>query len=97
MRGGFLELELISKDKNMLEFYIKGERHSLPNLLKSRIEKEPSVEFVSYRLEHPLDDKARFVVKSSGKKEPVKIIEAACSDIEKEFREFSDKVRKLKL
>ena len=32
-----MELEIIKSDKNSLEFYLEGERHTFPNLLKSRL------------------------------------------------------------
>ena len=88
-----MELELISKEKNLVEFYIKGERHTLPALLKSRLEADKSVEFVSYKLDHPLENKSRFVVRG---KDPKGSIEDACSQIIKETGEFSEKLKKLK-
>ncbi len=91
-----MKLELITKDKNTLEFYLIGERHTLPNLLKSRIENEAGIEFVSYILDHPMDDKARFIVKTSGSKSPVKVIEDACTKINKDLKQFSEKIKKLK-
>ncbi len=91
-----MELELITKDKNTLEFYLLGERHTLPNLLKNRIENESGLEFDSYTLDHPMADKARFIVKTSGSKSPVKAIEGACEKIEKDLKQFSEKMKKLK-
>lgn len=91
-----MELELISKGKNSLEFFVVGERHTLSNLLKSWIEKDSAVEFSAYTLDHPLGNKAKFIVKTSGRKSPEKVVEDACEAVEKELKEFSEKIRKLK-
>ncbi|MBI5553685.1 MAG: DNA-directed RNA polymerase subunit L [Candidatus Diapherotrites archaeon] len=88
-----MELEVISKDKNLLEFRLKGERHSLPNLLKARLSENKSVEFVSYMLAHPLDTDAVFVIRTKGK-DPVKVLEEGLEEIETELESFEAGLKK---
>lgn len=90
-----MDLELIRKDKNVLEFKIKGERHSIPNLLKSKLAEDKSIEFVAYKLEHPTENDALFIVKTKEEK-PEKVIKKACSELIDEINLFQQELKKLK-
>jgi len=82
-----MEIEVISSEKNLLEFYLQGERHTFSNLLKSRLLEDKDVEMVSYLLDHPTSNKARFILRTSGKT-PKKAIEDAAKKIEEELGDF---------
>ena len=88
-----MEIEVLKKQKNYAEFIIKGERHTFPNLLKSRLLKDSSVEFVSYMLDHPIADDARFVIKTKGKT-PGKALADACKKIDKDLADFEKSIKK---
>ncbi|MBN2127523.1 MAG: DNA-directed RNA polymerase subunit L, partial [Candidatus Diapherotrites archaeon] len=88
-----MKIEVLNKDKNMVEFKLIGERHSLPSLIKSVLLEDSSVEFVSYKLEHPLDSDSVFVLRTKGK-EPSKVLESAIKKIESELIDFEKKVLK---
>lgn len=88
-----LEIEVKTSKKNLLEFVIKGERHTLPNLLKSRLLKNADVTFVSYTLKHPLDKDADFVLRT-GKKEAKKVLLEACKAVSEELGVFEKKLKK---
>jgi DNA-directed RNA polymerase subunit L len=90
-----MKIEVITNEKNHLEFYVEGERHTLPNLLKEKIASSEGVEFCAYRLDHPLDKKARFVVKTNGKN-PKKVLEDAIKQAKEELGEFKKEFDKLK-
>jgi len=90
-----MKLNIISNEKNTLEFYIEGERHTMPNYLKEKITPMEGVEFCAYKLDHPLDKKAKFIVKTSGKS-PKKIVEDAIKKAKEELSEFKKEVEKLK-
>ena len=90
-----MKLEIVSNEKNHLEFYIEGERHTLPGLLKEKISAAEGVEFCAYRLDHPLDKKAKFVVKTSGKS-PKKVVEDAIKQTKEELADFKKEFDKLK-
>jgi len=90
-----MKVSIITNEKNHLEFYVEGERHTLPNLLKEKIALDPAVEFCAYRLDHPLDKKARIVVKTTGKS-PKKILEEAIQTLKEELNELKKEVEKLK-
>jgi len=88
-----MKVSVISNEKDSLEFFIEGERHTLPNLLKEKIAGMEGIEFCAYRLDHPLDKKARFIVKG---KSPKKAIEEAIKLSKEELAEFKKEVEKLK-
>jgi DNA-directed RNA polymerase subunit L len=90
-----MKLNIVSNEKNTLEFYIEGERHTIPNYLKEKIAGMDGVEFCAYKLDHPLDKKAKFIVKTDGKS-PKKIVEEAIKQSKEELTEFKKEVEKLK-
>jgi DNA-directed RNA polymerase subunit L len=72
-----MELEFIKKAANHVEFKLVGETHTFANLLKAQLANDPSVEFVAYKLEHPQDKDALFVLKTKGKSAKSVLVEAA--------------------
>jgi len=88
-----MKVDVVSNTKDTLEFYIEGERHTLPNLLKERLSMDSNVEFCAYRLDHPLDKKAKFVVKG---KNPKKALEDSLKAIQTEIAEFKKAFEKAK-
>ena len=88
-----MKIEVIKNEKSLLEFYIIGERHTLTNILKERLSQNSAVEFCGYRLDHPLDKKARFVVRADN---PKKAIEGAIKEITAEVSEFKKAFEKTK-
>ncbi|MEK6958790.1 MAG: DNA-directed RNA polymerase subunit L [archaeon] len=91
-----MKIEVISNEKNTLEFYLEGERHTLPNLLKEKLNQDAAVEFCAYRLEHPLDKKSRFIIKTTSKA-PKKVLDDALKGIQEDldaFKKAFDKASK---
>lgn len=84
-----MELEIIKNEAHEIEFVMKGNRHTFPNLLRSRLLENSDVDFVAYKLLHPLDDDCRFIVKTkkSGAKKALldasKKLDADLSDLKK--------------
>jgi DNA-directed RNA polymerase subunit L len=81
-----MKVEVITNEKDSLEFFIDGERHTLPNLLKETLAKNNDVEFVAYRLDHPIDKKSRFILKA---KNPKKVLDEAIKEIQSEINDFA--------
>jgi len=88
-----LEIEVLKKEKNLLEFKIKGERHALSNLLKTKLLEEKEAEFVAYKLEHPMDQDSVFVLRTKTK-DPKKVLIDTLTDIQKDLNEFSKELKK---
>jgi DNA-directed RNA polymerase subunit L len=90
-----MEIEVITNEGKTLEFYLDGERHTLPNLLREKLAEKDSVEFVAYRLEHPIDKKARFILKTNSQN-PKKILIEAIKEIQEEIIELKKSFEKVK-
>lgn len=89
-----MELKLLKKEKDSLEFKLIGERHTLPALLKKQLLKDSSVEFASYKLEHPFDEDSLFFLRTKGKK-PEKALQDASDALKKELKSFESKAKKM--
>ncbi len=89
-----MKIETLKNEKDYAEFFIDGERHTFPNLLKQKLLERKDVEFVSYVLEHPMDNKAKFVLKTKGKT-PKKVLEEAVKDIDSDLEDFISKIKKV--
>ena len=88
-----MKINFLTNKKNELEFVLVGERHTFPNLLKSRLLKNSDVSFAAYKLEHPMDNESKFVLKTE-KKDAKTVLLNACKEIEAEAKEFQQKVKK---
>ena len=82
-----MEVEIINAEKNFIEFYLKGEKHSFPTLLKLYLLKDSAVVFASYDLDHPIIGTPRFVVRTDGKT-ALKVVENAVKEIIKDVEEM---------
>ena len=49
-----MELKVLKEEKNILELEIKGEDHTLANLLRGELWNTDGVELASYNLKHPI-------------------------------------------
>ncbi len=90
-----MEIEVLNDEKNELEFVIKGERHTLPNLLRETLLRDSDVEFVAYTLKHPMDDDSKFVIKTKDKS-PRKVLSEAIKEIEEQLADFKKEIKSLK-
>ena len=89
-----MKLEIIKNEKSELEFIVEGERHTIPNLLREKLTGNSDVEFVAYRLDHPLDQKAVFVLKTKGSAK--KVLEDTIKELQKDIDEFKKGFEKVK-
>lgn len=90
-----MKVSVLTNEKNNLEITLDGERHTIPNILKEKLAADPAVEFCAYKLDHPLDKKAKFIIKTSGKT-PKKAVEDAIKQIKEDLTAFKKEVEKLK-
>lgn len=88
-----MKIDVIKSEKDFVEFLIEGERHTLPNLLKQKLLENKDVSFVSYSLDHPTSNAAKFALRTKGKS-PKKALEDAAKEVEADIEEFSSKLKK---
>ncbi len=88
-----MEIEVNKEGKNSVEFVIKGERHTFPNLLRSALLKDSKVKFAAYKLHHPTDNQAQFALSTEGKT-PKKALSDALKRIDADLSDFKKEVKK---
>lgn len=88
-----MDLEVLKSEKNFVEFEIKGEQHSLPNLLKAKLLENPDVSFAAYTLRHPLDKNSVFALRTKSKP-AVKALEEACASLLEDLEGFEKSLKK---
>ncbi|MEM4257367.1 MAG: DNA-directed RNA polymerase subunit L [Candidatus Diapherotrites archaeon] len=88
-----MKINILKEEKNLLEFKIENEKHSIPSLLKAKLLEDNEVEFVAYTLDHPADTSCKFILKTKSKT-PKKVLEEATKSLETELTEFSNKLKK---
>lgn len=72
-----MEIQFLKKEPHFVEFKLIGERHTFPNLLRQALLDNPDVEFVAYKLEHPLDNHSFFVLRTKSKSAKKVLLDAA--------------------
>jgi len=90
-----MEIEILESGKDSVEFRLKGERHTFPQLLKYQLLKDPKVEFASYKLNHPHDKDSIFVIKTKGKAPKTALLDAS-KKIAEEAKDFKKCLKSVK-
>lgn len=90
-----MEVNILNCEKTSLEFEISGADHTIPELLTSRLSENSGVEFVSYKVEHPLVGKPRIIVKTKSK-DALEVTLKALEELRGEVSEFRKAFRKSK-
>lgn len=88
-----MDLEVIRQEKNVLEFVIKGERHTFAAMLKSILLENPEVTFAAYTLKHPMDAEGQFLIKTKSKDAKKVLLEAAAA-LDEYLGEFEKATKK---
>ncbi|MHA2060753.1 MAG: DNA-directed RNA polymerase subunit L [Candidatus Sifarchaeia archaeon] len=84
----------MKKESNSLEFVIEDEDHTLCNALRNILIAEESVEFVSYKIEHPTHANPIFYIKTNGSKTPTEALIDASDKLSGLCNEVLDKFQK---
>ncbi len=78
------------EEENYLEVEIKGEDHTVGNLLRTLLLEDPSVKYAGYRVEHPLVGNLVVAVRTDGSKTPIQAIVEALERAEEKVKEFKE-------
>lgn len=88
-----MEMEVIRQEKNLLEFWLRGERHTYPEWLKSTLLAHADVTFAAYSLIHPMDADAKFIVRTKSK-DVKKVLLEVIDQMDEELSEFEKTAKK---
>ena len=86
-----MEVKILKKEGNLVEFELPGEDHSLPNLIVKLALKRPEVDYAAYNIPHPLVGSPRIVVRVK-EGEPLDVVRSIIEEIIALSREFREKV-----
>jgi DNA-directed RNA polymerase subunit L len=89
-----VDIEIVEEDKNKIQFKVKGETHTILNLIRNELFNDDSVEFAGYRIEHPLTGIAIFTVATS-KGSPKTAIKKAIERLQKKLSGLEAEFKKL--
>lgn len=76
--------------KTRLEIEVDGETHTLLQPLQVELLRLPQVKFAAYRVTHPLEEKAHFIVITDGSIDPVSAIKQALNRVREKLFALKD-------
>ena len=89
-----LEIKVVVNEPNKLSIRIRGEDHTLLNLLTEELNKLENVTFAAYRQEHPLTGEYVLTIVTDGKIEPLDALKEASENLKRLFEGLLKQVRK---
>ena len=90
-----MELKILEETKNRLVFELKGEGHTLCEMLKTELWNDEHVKAAGYHIEHPLIGIPRFIIETDGA-EPKKVVAAALKRLDKQLAKLKDSAKEIK-
>ena len=85
-----MELNILSKTENELEVELKGETHTLLNMLKDLLIKDERVEIAFYDMKHVSISDPILYIKTNNGADPIEVLKDAASIIVAQCDEFID-------
>jgi DNA-directed RNA polymerase subunit L len=89
-----MELNIIDEKNNKLILEIKGEGHTLANVLRKELWEDKHIKAAGYNVKHPLEGVPRLVIETDGKEDPKKALVAAVERIKKKNDELKKALKK---
>jgi DNA-directed RNA polymerase subunit L len=89
-----MELELVEKGDGSLLIKVRGEDHTLCNLLRKTLHDDKHVIAASYVIEHPLTEPPKFYVKTKKGKTPERALTDAAGQVAEQLKELQKQLRK---
>ena len=89
-----MKVTVVENKKGLYVADIEGVSHEFCLLLKDQLLKDSAVTVATYRIDHPLERKARIYIETKGK-EASKAIEDAIKKIEKDNKKILSLIEKI--
>jgi len=89
-----MEINIIEEEKKKMIFEIRGEGHTLSNLLEKELWKDEDVKAAGYNVAHPLIGIPKMVVETNGKKTAREAVEDAVKRVKKQNPDFQKAFKK---
>ncbi len=85
--GSALQIKIISRSENEIEFQLIGEDHTFCNPLVRMLLEDPAVEYAGYSIDHPLTRIPTIYVKTKGV-DPETVLKRAAAELERKLQEI---------
>jgi len=82
------KIEIVKASRNRLEFKLRGEDHTMANLIVKLAIKKPHVTYAAYKVEHPLIGGLTVVLATDGTITPIEVLRDVLNDIIRLSEEF---------
>ncbi len=90
-----MDVEIIKRSKEELEFEIKGDDSAILELLTKRLNEYNETEFAAQKTEHPLVSNPKILLRVKKGNDATKVLLGAIDELRKEFESIKEKVKKL--
>ena len=86
-----MAIKVIQMEGNELKLRFEGESHTSLELFRAKLDSNKSVEYSNFFPGHPELDEPELYIRTSGKTNPVKLIQEVCKEISTDFSKISIK------
>lgn len=91
-----MELSIVEETPKRLVFEIKGQGHTLCNILKSKLWANKHVKIATYNIAHPLVGVPRMTIETDGEGKPRKVVTDAAESLRKDAAELKQELKKFR-
>ena len=91
-----MELSIVEETPKKLVFELKGQGHTLCNILKSQLWESKHVKVATYNIAHPLVGVPRLIIETDGEAKPRKVVIDASEAARKDVVEFKQELKKFR-
>lgn len=91
-----MEINVLEDKKKKLVFELKGEKHTMCNVLREELWNDKSITVSSYNISHPIIGIPKFIIETDGTKEPKQALKDALKRLKKKNDDLAKEVKKTK-
>lgn len=90
-----MEVKVLEQTKDSIKIELVGEDHTLANILRDELNNDSHVEVSGYKRDHPLVGNPILIVKTDGKEDPRKAVEACVARLKKKNSELLVQIKNI--
>ncbi len=91
-----MEINVLEEKAKRMVFELKGEDHTLCNVIREELWNDKAVTVSAYTISHPLVGIPKFIIETNGDKEPRKALKDAISRLKKKNADLEKQLPSLK-
>jgi len=90
-----MEVKILEQAKDFIKVELVGEDHTLANVLRDELNNDSHVKVSGYKRDHPLVGSPVLIVKTDGKEDPRKAIDACVARLKKKNSELLAQIKNI--